>query len=147
MSMNTVSKVHGTNLILRSLLNYYTDKLPFIIHLEVPLHGLVDVPHELVELRYLEHDLRVVPHDGLQLEKGLQGVLVEAQLLVAEPQVVEGLHAAGVVLQGHIVQLLGLLDVALVLGDCYKEEREGKMRCELTFSKEQFARLTKAAAL
>ena len=58
----------------------------------------------------------MIPDDGLQLEEALEGVLVERELLVAEPQVVEGLHARSVVLQRHVVQLAGLLHVALLEG-------------------------------
>ena len=56
----------------------------------------------------------MVPDDGLQLEEALERVLVETELLVAEAEVVEGLHARRVVLQGHVVQLAGLLHVTLL---------------------------------
>ena len=58
----------------------------------------------------------MIPDDGLQLEEALEGVLVERELLVAQAQVVEGLHARSVVLQRHVVQLASLLHVALLEG-------------------------------
>ena len=54
----------------------------------------------------------VVPHDALQLEETLEGLLVEAKLLVREAEVVQGLHTGGVILQSHHIELLGFLQVA-----------------------------------
>ena len=67
----------------------------------------------------------MIPDDGLQLEETLEGVFVEREFLVAEPEVVEGLHARRVVLQGHVVQLTRLLHVALLKGAI----RWGKNHC------------------
>lgn len=69
----------------------------------------------------------MVPNDALELKEALECVLVEAQLLVAEPQVVERLHAGSVVLQGHVVQLLRLLHVALVEGAVAHVDEGGRV--------------------
>ena len=44
----------------------------------------------------------MVPDNGLQLEEDLQTLLVPLQLLVAQPQVVQGLHAGGIVVESNL---------------------------------------------
>ena len=78
------------------------------------LSCLVKVAHLLVSVRYVVDDLVVVPDDALQLEECLERLLVQGELLVAEAEVVESLHAGRVVLERHRVELLGLLQVPAV---------------------------------
>ena len=64
--------------------------------------NLIDVLHQLVDVGNLEHHLRVVPHDALELEEDLQTLLVPLELLVAQAEVVQGLNAGGVVVQSNL---------------------------------------------
>ena len=68
----------------------------------ITLTNLIDVLNQLVDVGDLEHDLRMVPDNGLQLEEDLQALLVPLQLLVAQPQVVQGLHTGGVVVESNL---------------------------------------------
>ena len=68
----------------------------------ITLTNLIDVLNQLVDVGDLEHDLRMVPDNGLQLEEDLQALLVPLQLFVAQPQVVQGFHAGGVVVESNL---------------------------------------------
>ena len=66
----------------------------------LPLCGLVKVIQLIEYVSEVPHDLWGVLQDGMKLQEGVGSILSPSQLLVDQPQVVQGLAASGLHTQG-----------------------------------------------